>query len=194
MKIIGLTGGIGSGKTTVAKMFKNNGVPVYIADVEAKLLTNRSKYIKKKVIALLGEKAYREGHLDRKFVANIVFNDTEKLKALNAIIHPRVAQHFSRWIKKQNAPYCIKEAAILFENGGYKQCDQTILVVADRAVRIQRVLQRDNTTVEEIEARMSNQWDDDKKKELADYIIKNTTLEETQKQVDAIHAKLSKSQ
>src|SRR5690606_4065952 len=110
MKIVGLTGGIGSGKTTVAKMFAELGVPIYIADVEAKKLTNTSKVIRRKLIALLGETAYSETGLNRAYVADKIFNDTALLQAVNKIIHPRVATHFKRWASKQKAVYVIKEA------------------------------------------------------------------------------------
>ncbi len=187
MKIIGLTGGIGSGKTTVASMFKKLGVPVYIADVEARKLTNRSKVIKRKLIKLLGPKSYKDEKLNRTFVADIIFKNTELLQQVNDIIHPKVAAHFNRWRKKQNAFYCIKEAAILFENGGYKNCNQTILVLAPKEVRMQRVIRRDSTTIAAIELRMSHQWDDSKKKKLADIIIMNSTMKDTQKRVLEVH-------
>ncbi|KAA3622033.1 MAG: dephospho-CoA kinase [Flavobacterium sp.] len=194
MKIIGLTGGIGSGKTTVAKMFSELGVPVYIADIEAKKLSNRSKVIRRKLIELLGQEAYIDNRLNRTFVAEKIFNDTELLKAVNAIIHPKVASHFKRWLKKQQGPYVIKEAAILFENGGYKQCDKTILIVAPKALRIERLLSRDQSSKAEIEARMSNQWSDSEKKKLADIIIENITLEATRKRVLEVHKNLSQPQ
>lgn len=187
MKVIGLTGGIGSGKTTVANMFKELGVPVYIADDEAKKLTNRSKVIKRKLIELLGSKAYIDGVLNRKFVADKIFGDKELLKMVNAIIHPKVANHFERWKKKQQAPYCIKEAAILFENGGYKKCDLTILVTAPKKIRIQRLKLRDSSSDAEIVSRMSNQWTDAKKEKLADIILRNNKLENTRKQVIELH-------
>ncbi|GHC54553.1 dephospho-CoA kinase [Ulvibacter litoralis] len=190
MKIVGLTGGIGSGKTTVAAMFKELGVPVYIADDEAKKLTNTSKVIRRKLIALLGEEAYVDGALNRKFVASKIFNDTELLQQVNAIIHPKVGAHFKRWVKKQDAPYCIKEVAILFENGSYKQCDVTILVVSPLEVRINRVMQRDNTSEEAVLERVKNQWTDAEKSKLATIIIENKTLSETKKQVQKIHASL----
>ena len=187
MKIVGLTGGIGSGKTTVAVFFAELGVPVYIADIEAKRLTQKSKVIRKKLIALLGPKTYNETGLNRKFVANAIFNDKELLKQVNQIIHPKVARHFKRWVKKQTAPYCIKEAAILFENGGYKKCDLTILVTAPVAQRVERVLQRDNTTTEAISDRMANQWSDEKKLKLADFRIENIDLEVTEVRVKELH-------
>lgn len=194
MKIVGLTGGIGSGKTTVATMFKNLGVPVYIADVEAKKLTNSSKIIRRKLTELLGEDTYKANEINKEYVANCIFNDTELLKKVNAIIHPKVRAHFKRWVKKQKGPYCIKEAAILFENGEYKDCDFTILITAPREVKIERLLERDNTTVENIAARMKNQWSDNRKTKLADAVIENINLEKTKKIVQKLHKKLSKAQ
>lgn len=190
MKVIGLTGGIGSGKTTVANMFKELGVPVYIADEEAKRLANSSTVIKRKLIQLLGHSTYTDGKLNRKFVANIIFNDPMLLKKVNAIIHPKVASHFKRWVKKQEGNYCIKEAAILFENGGYKDCYLTILITAPMASRIQRIMNRDKTSKEEIEKRMNNQWTDEEKSKLADIVIENTSLDLTQKEVVKIHESL----
>jgi len=194
VKIVGLTGGIGSGKTTVATMFKNLGVPVYIADVEAKKLTNSSKVIRRKLIELLGEEAYSNTGLNRSFVADRIFQDVELLQRVNQIIHPKVKAHFKRWLKKQEGVYCIKEVAILFENGGYKECDYTILVTAPKSLKIERLLQRDATTKEAIAARMKNQWSDTKKIKLAHAVIENIELEETQKSVLKLHKKLLKSQ
>lgn len=190
MKVIGLTGGIGSGKTTVAKMFGELGVPVYIADFEAKRLTNSSTVIKKKLIKLLGHSAYIDGKLNRKFVANIIFNDPKLLKKVNEIIHPKVASHFKRWVKRQNGNYCIKEAAILFENGGYKDCYLNILITAPIEVRIRRVMRRDELSREEIENRIQSQWTDDEKGKLADIIIENIDLQHTKEHVNRIHASL----
>jgi len=187
LKIIGLTGGIGSGKTTVAGFFSELGVPVYIADVEAKKLTQNSKVIRKKLIALLGPETYNDDGLNRKFVAHTIFNDKELLLQVNKIIHPKVARHFKRWVEKQKAAYCIKEAAILFENGGYKQCDATILVTAPVAQRVERVLQRDDTTIAAIEDRISNQWSDDEKLDLADFHIENIDLDATKAKVEELH-------
>lgn len=168
-------------------MFQELGVPVYIADIEARKLTNRSKVIKRKLISLLGQEAFEDGELNRTFVANKVFKNSKLLEQLNSIIHPKVAAHFERWKKKQQFPYCIKEAAILFENGSYSRNDLNILVVAPLDVRIRRLKARDNSTLQEIESRMSNQWSDDKKKELADIILLNTDLEQTRKRVAEIH-------
>ncbi|MEH6763485.1 MAG: dephospho-CoA kinase [Aequorivita antarctica] len=192
MKIIGLTGGIGSGKTTVAQLFSELGVPIYIADIEAKKLTDTSKVIRRKLISLLGEEAYKGPKLNRKFVADKIFNDKTLLEGVNAVIHPKVAAHFRKWVSKQKATYVIKEAAILFENGGYKNCDLVILVTAPKAVRIARVRTRDNASSIEIEQRMKNQWSDEEKQKLADIIIENIDLKTTRKKVETIHNSLSK--
>lgn len=193
MIIVGLTGGIGSGKTTVAKMFKDLGVPVYIADFEAKILTNSSQIIKKELIVILGEEAYTEGELNRKYVANLIFNDEDLLAKVNAIIHPKVVEHFNKWVEEQKTPYCIKEAAILFENDGYKNFVFTILITAPVKVRIERVIKRDASTIKEIESRIENQWNDAKKSKLADFIIENIDIDTTLQKVKEIHLVLLKS-
>ncbi|MDO6597192.1 dephospho-CoA kinase [Oceanihabitans sp. 2_MG-2023] len=193
MKIVGLTGGIGSGKTTVAKEFNKLGVPIYIADDEAKKLMNRSKVIKRKLIALFGEDAYKNEKLNRPYLAKLIFNDESLLKKMNAIVHPKVAQHFKRWLKKQDAPYIIKEVAILFENGSYKHCDYIITVTAAIDTRMERLLKRDNTTVSKIEAIMNNQWKDEEKIALSQYVIYNDILEDTIFQVQKTHNELLKS-
>ncbi len=193
MKIVGLTGGIGSGKTTVASMFMNLGIPVYIADIEAKKLTNKSKVIRKKIISLLGEEAYLSTGINKKYVANKIFNNEELLKKINEIIHPKVAKHFKKWVSKQQGVYCIKEAAILFENESYKSCDHTILITAPIEERIKRVKKRDGLSKKEIKNRIKNQWSDYKKSQLADTIIENTLLETTQENVEKIHLFLLKS-
>ena len=190
--VVGLTGGIGSGKTTVAKMFEELGVPIYIADIEAKKLINRSKVIKRKLIALFGEEAYINNKINRAFVANQIFNNQDLLNKMNQIVHPKVASHFKRWLKKQDATFVIKEAAILFENGSYKSLDAIITVTASIEERIKRVTQRDNSTKEKVMAVIRNQWDDKKKIELSDYVINNADLENTEKQVVEIHQDILK--
>ncbi len=191
MKVVGLTGGIGSGKSTVAKMFKKIGISVYIADDEAKQLMNNDKAVKQQIVELLGADSYSNDQLNREYIAAIVFNDTSKLEQLNAIVHPAVARHFNTWKKDQDGDYIIKEVAILFENGGHKQCDYTILVSAPIEERIKRVLSRDETTREQILSRINNQWDDTQKIILADFVINNIDLKETEKQVYEIHKKIS---
>ena len=190
MIIVGLTGGIGSGKTTVAKMFHELNVPIYIADLEAKSLMNRSKVIKRKLIALFGENAYRDGKLNRPFLAEKIFNDKGLLTQMNAIVHPKVGSHFKRWLKKQKAPYVIKEAAILFENGSYKECDAMITVTSPLEKRIDRVVKRDNSTKKKVQAIVDNQWTDEQRIELSDFVIRNIDLSDTKEQVLQVHEKL----
>ncbi len=191
MKIVGLTGGIGSGKSTVANMFQDLGIAVYIADNEAKKLMNEDEIVKQKIIELLGSDAYVDDQLNRPYIASIVFNDSSKLEQLNAIVHPAVAKHFDIWKNSQDGNYVIKEVAILFENGGHKHCDFTILVSAPLEERIKRVLKRDETTREQIRSRVNNQWDDVQKIPLADFVINNMDLEQTKNQVCEIHKKIS---
>ncbi|MEP3836661.1 MAG: dephospho-CoA kinase [Algibacter sp.] len=190
MIVVGLTGGIGSGKTTVAKEFSKLGIPVYIADNEAKALMRRSKVIKRKLKALFGEDAYLKGELNKPFIANIIFNDKSYLQKMNAIVHPKVAKHFEKWALKQTAPYVIKEVAILFENGGNKACDFVITVTAPKKIRIERLLKRDDTSEEKIEAIMKNQWTDEEKVKHSHFVIENTNLDNTVNQVLKIHKKL----
>ena len=188
--LVGLTGGIGSGKTTIANFFKELGVPIYIADTEAKALMNRSKVIKRKLIALFGDNAYQNGKLNRDFLSKKIFNNKDLLQKMNAIVHPKVASHFKRWVKKQDAPYVISEAAILFENGSYKKYDYIITVTAPEEVRLKRVMSRDNSSKEKVKSVMNNQWKDEEKIKLSDYVIQNINLEEAKAQVLQIHQNL----
>lgn len=192
MKVIGLTGGIGSGKTTVAGFFKELGIPVYIADDAGKNLMETNEKVRSSVISLLGPEAYRADMPDRKYIASKVFASAEKLEKLNQIIHPAVAAHFEKWKQEQEAPYVIYEAAILFEAGGYKKCDAVILVTATFNERVSRLKKRDNSSLEEIEARMQHQWTDEKKLALADFEIKNNDLSSTRIQVRNLHEILLK--
>ena len=193
MKVVGLTGGIGSGKTTVAKVFKELGVAVYIADIEAKALMNRSKVIKRKLIALFGENAYLNNTLNRPFIADKIFNNKSLLDKMNAIVHPKVGQHFNRWLKKQSGSYVLKESAILFESGGDAYCDYTILVTAPEDIRIQRIIKRDNTSKEKVKAIIDNQLSDTVKRDKVDFIIENTSLDKMKKQVHHVHRELLKN-
>lgn len=190
MKVVGLTGGIGSGKSTVAKMFAKLEVPIYIADDEAKKLMHENEEVKNQIVALFGEEAYVNNRLNRTYIADLVFNDKKLLEKLNAVVHPAVANHFLTWKNTQESNYVIKEAAILFENGGYKKCDYTILVTAPEEIRINRVIKRDHTTKSKVLERLKNQWADVEKIPLADFVIKNTDLEKTWLQVNKIHNKL----
>ena len=185
--IIGITGGIGSGKTRIVKLFESLGVPCYIADRKAKRLMNEDPGVKKAIISLFGNEAYGSGNLDRKLLGNIVFTQPQKLNALNAIVHPAVAEDFKNWVDNQHYPYIIKEVAILFETGGYKQVDKTLLITAPEEKRIARVMQRDASSKKSIIDRMRNQWSDDKKIPLADFVIENNAWEQTEKKVKQFH-------
>src|SRR5690606_26848623 len=193
MKVIGLTGGIGSGKTTVAGFFKELRVPVYIADDAGKRLMISSEDVKKDIIALLGPDSYHDNLPDRKYIASQVFNSAEKLEQLNNIIHPAVAEDFLLWKNLQIAKYVIYEAAILFETGGYKKCDAVILVTAPLETRISRLQKRDSSSLAEIEARMQHQWPDEKKRILSQFEIINTEILKTKEQVQIVHDILLKA-
>lgn len=190
MITVGLTGGIGSGKTTVAKAFEALGIPIYIADDEAKKLMNTSKVLRRKLIALFGEEAYKDNTLNKPYIAKTIFNNKALLHQMNAIVHPKVGKHFIKWKNKQTAPYVIKEAAILFENQSYKNYDYIITVTAPEKERIERVIKRDNASVEKVKAIIANQWKDELKVQLSDFVIVNTNLEKTQKDVIKTHQKL----
>ena len=186
MKIIGLTGGIGSGKSTVLKMFQELGVVAYIADIEAKKLMHSNKELVKQIKSLIGEKAYLNNELDRKYIASVVFNDTKKLKQLNALIHPKVKEHFKNFINSTSADFVMYEAAILFESGSDQFCDYTITVTADFEDKLNRVIKRDGMSKEAVLERMKNQMADELKIEKSDFVIRNTNLESTRKQVETL--------
>lgn len=189
-KIIGLTGGIGSGKTTVANIFRSHGIPVYIADEEAKKITDDPKVVAR-IVEIFGNEILDDGLINRKVLATVVFNDAEKLKQLNSIIHPAVKKHFLQWVEHhQNQPFVIKEAAILFETGNDKDCDAVITVTAPLETRISRVMQRDKASREEILKRIDNQWPDEMRISKSNFIINNIEPYKTEFQVNEILKKL----
>jgi len=191
-KLIGLTGGIGSGKTTIASYFKSLGIPLYIADDEAKAILYTPQAVEE-VKKVFTEDVFTDGLPDRAKLAAVVFSDPDKLKVLNGIIHPKVAKHFTAWKKQyENEKFIMREAAILFESGSYKDCDSVILVTAPVEIRIQRVMQRDKVTREKVLERMNNQWSDEKKAALSNYIITNIKLEEAKEQAVEILKILNK--
>ena len=170
----GITGGIGSGKSTVCEVFKLLGVPVFEADAVAKQLQNTNQKIRKGLIHLFGEDIYtREGVVDRKKLAAIIFNDGFQISKVNELIHPVVCEEFEKWLKKQNSAYIVHEAAILFESGFYKMMDFTILVSAPEEQRIERIMKRDCANREIIMQRIKKQWDEEKKQKLANFVICN---------------------
>ena len=187
---IGLTGGIGSGKSTVAKVFEVLGIPVYYADDAAKKLMNEDEELKEKIKKEFGESIYKEEKLDRKKLADIVFTSPEKLNLLNALVHPATLKDAETWMQKQTTPYCIKEAALIFESGVHEHLDYVIGVTAPAPLRILRTMQRDGITKEEVMARMDKQLDDSIKIKLCDFVIQNDEQEMILPQVLALHEKL----
>ncbi len=187
---IGLTGGIGSGKSTVAKTFEVLGIPVYYADVEAKRLMNENEGLKQKIQELFGTAIYTDGKLKRVVLADIVFNDPEKLEQLNALVHPITINDANQWLQQQKSPYAIKEAALIFESGISEFLDYVIGVYAPAPLRIQRVIQRDNTSKEAVMARMNKQMDEDEKMRLCNFVITNDELQLLVPQVLALHEHL----
>lgn len=173
MKIIGLTGGIGSGKTTVGKWFAENGIPVYDSDTEAKLLIKENDELRLKISSLLGDEAYEDGVYNRKFVAAQVFANPKLLEKLNEIVHPAVFEHFHNWVKNQKSEFIIKEAAILFESGSYKDCDLIISVVAKEELRVERVVKRDGLDPNQVRDRIRTQWTDELRIKHSDFVINN---------------------
>ena len=190
-KIVGLTGGIGSGKTTIAKHIKSMGIPVYIADDEAKkILQLPETLISLKLV--FGNAIFDNETLNKDKLSNIVFNNPEMLKQLNQIIHPAVKRDFENWLKANiNSPLVVKEAAILFESGSYKDCDAIITIVAPLNSRINRVIKRDNTNYEAVLSRINNQWTDEMRIEKSDYIIENEDVNVSCAQTENILKTLS---
>jgi dephospho-CoA kinase len=186
-KIIGLTGGIGSGKSTVANYIASKGIPVYIADEVAKQIMETVE-VKSKIQNIFKTDILTEDNrLNRKKIAAIVFNSPEKLKKLNAIVHPEVQKHFKNWLKEQKAfPFVIKEVAVLFETGGNTSCDEVILITAPEEIRIERAMKRDNASREDILNRMKNQLPEEEKVKKSHHIIDNIDLKSTFKSIDEI--------
>ena len=193
-RIIGLTGGIGSGKSTVASYIASKGIPVYIADEEAKKLMD-SKVIIKKIQAIFEENVVtNDGNLDRKKIGNIVFNQPEKLAQLNAIVHPEVKKHFEKWVKKhKNQSFVVKEVAILFETGGHLACDKVIMITAPQEIRIERAMKRDNIARESVLNRIENQLPEAEKMKMSNFVVQNIDLQSTFTQIDQILKILAKT-
>ena len=193
---VGITGGMGSGKTTVCKIFEVLGIPVYYADDKAKELMTNNEALRQKIIKLFGTDAYlKDQTLNRKYIADIVFNDPSKLEKLNRAVHPAVLKDSEIWHKSQkNVPYTLKEAALLFESGSYKNLDKMITVVAPQEIRIQRILERDKTSRKAILARIENQISDHEKASQSNFVIYNDGKQGLIEQVIAIHLELKKLQ
>lgn len=190
MKIIGLTGGIGSGKSKILSVFSTYGIPCYESDRRAKWLMQKDAELKSQIKSFFGDQIYENDQFNQRKLAKLVFANKYKLEALNSLVHPRVKMDFKSFVSQQDTPYIIKEAAILFETGGEKDCDATILVTAPEKLRLQRVLNREKISSMDIKARINNQWSDSRKIPLADYIINNIDWDKTLKKIDEIHQKL----
>ena len=191
--MIGLTGGIGSGKTTVSKIFNAFGVKVFNSDNVAKMLLNTNKEVRKEVIKLFGD-VYNNDGINSKKVASIVFNNSESLNKLNQIIHPKVNDEFIKWVKENDQEkILLKEAAILIESGGHKNLDEIVLVVSDKQIRIQRVINRDKSAKEYVLQRIKKQLSDEEKIKLSSYIINNNEIDLLIPQVENILKKVNYS-
>jgi dephospho-CoA kinase len=187
---IGITGGIGSGKSTVAKVFEVLGIPVYYADDAAKRMMNEDEELKEMIRQQFGAGVYTNEKLDRKKLADIVFASPEKINQLNALVHPATIKDAERWMQQQTTPYCIKEAALIFESGAQEQLDYVIGVTAPAPLRILRTMQRDGVSREEVIARMDKQMDETIKMKLCDFVLVNDEQEMLLPQVIALHEKL----
>jgi dephospho-CoA kinase len=187
---IGITGGIGSGKTTVAKVFETLGIPVYYADDEAKRIMNEDEGLKKKIVASFGKESYESGKLNRAYLASVVFNDSYKLDLLNSIVHPATIKDAEQWMQNKNTPYTLKEAALLFESGAAENLDYVIGVTAPQPLRIKRVMERDALTREEVLKRINRQIEEDIKMKLCDFVIVNDEQQLVIPQVIQLHKQL----
>jgi len=189
---VGLTGGIGSGKSTVAHVFEILGIPVYYADKEAKRLMNEDPEIRKQLIHHFGQEAYSDNLLNRRFIAEIVFRDKQKLQLLNSVVHPITIARAEQWMHQHTTPYVVKEAALIFESGSHEGLDFVIGVSAPLNIRILRTIKRDGVTREEVLARMENQIQESIKMRLCDFVIRNDDQHLVLPQVLALHEKLKK--
>jgi len=183
MKIVGLTGGIGSGKTTVSKEFQKYSIKVYNSDLRAKFLMNNSIVLKNKLINNFGKEFYINDELNKSYISQIIFNDPISLKLVNSMVHPEVFNDFNEWRQSLSEKFVLYESALIFETGSYKLNDFNILVTCDHDLRVKRILKRDGINEEKINSIINNQWDDDKKISLADYIFFNTSNKENKLKV-----------
>ncbi len=192
---IGITGGIGSGKTTVCKVFELLGVPVYYADIEAKQILDSNLEVRSNILNTFGNSVLNnEEKIDKKKLASLVFNNKENLEKLNSIVHPAVREHFENWLQQHsNQKYILKEAAILFESGSYKLVDKVIAVVAPLELKISRTMQRDKVSQAEVELRISNQLNDDEKIKRSQFVIYNDEQQLLIPQILNIHDQITKS-
>ena len=184
---IGITGGVGSGKTTVAKVFQTFGIPIFMADAEAKRLMQDNESLKNAIKSVFGDSIYQDGQLGKKELAALIFNNEAALAKINSLVHPAVQQAFEKWCSNQSVKYVLKEAAILFESGADKDLDLVICVSAPDDLRVQRARTRDGTTEEQVQERMAQQWEQAKKIALSDYHIVNDEQQLLLPQIIKVH-------
>jgi dephospho-CoA kinase len=191
---IGLTGGIGSGKSTVARIFNVLGIPVYSSDDASKRLMDEDEELKNSIVKAFGKESYSNGKLNRKYLATKAFSDPNKIELLNSLVHPATIKDAITWMEKQKAPYLIKEAALIFESGSDKFLDVIIGVRSPLALRLERTMKRNNVTAEEVEARIKLQMDEEEKLDLCDYIVQNDEKQLLIPQVLFLHKKFLKGE
>jgi dephospho-CoA kinase len=188
---VGVTGGIGSGKSVVCDMLRERGVAVYNCDIRAKELMSTDKVIAKQLVERFGPETFVDGELNRAYLAERVFGNSEELAALNAIVHPRVVEDFEQWAQRQQGEYVVIESAILFESGIDSKVDVTVAVMAPESLRLERTMQRDGVSREQVEERMRNQLSDDERCSRSKYAIVNIELDELEEDVEQLHRRLS---
>ncbi len=194
MYIVGLTGGIGTGKTVVSNLFVQLGIPVYNSDLKAKWLMNTNNFLKNELIKGFGEKTYVDGVVDKSYLSALVFQDSHQLKTINSIVHPYVKADFETWVSNSNAPYVVKEAAILIESGAYKLVNSVLLVQSEMEKRIKRVIDRDGVNRASVLSRIKSQISENEKEKFADYtILNNSSLIELELKVKAINQEILNS-
>ncbi len=175
---VGITGGIGSGKSTLCQLFSELGIPIYNSDAKAKALMSRDKELQEAIIEAFGEESYTDGQLNRHYLSSVVFTDREKLLCLNSLVHPRVKADFDRWSEEQDAPYVILECAILFDAGFDEYVNSSVCVLSPKNMRVERVMSRDGLTAQQVEERIANQLPDDKLHSLCDLSVVNFDIED----------------
>ncbi len=184
---VAICGGIGSGKSTICRMFAERGIAIYDSDARAKALMNESEPLRAALIEAFGEECYADGVVNRPYLAGCVFSSAEQLARLNGIVHPAVRADFLRWTAEQEGDYCILESAILFESGFDALVDKTVAVLAPPSLRVERAMQRDGASREQIEARMRAQMSDDELVARADFSVVNIHLEDVEKDVEELN-------
>lgn len=187
---VGVTGGIGSGKSSVCRVFNTLGIPVFDSDYEARIITENNPIVKSRLSELTGRELFSSGTLDRQLLASLIFNDKKLLEKVNSLIHPMVFDYFHEWVLKQQSPYVILEAAILFESGADKMVDKTVSVIAPEQERIERVMSRNNLTIEEVTERMRNQLPQKELIARSDYLIMNSEEDMILPSVLKLHSEL----